>query len=169
MITIRPASPSDTQAIHALHCLTFPDDTEARLVDALVAEGDVLVSLVAELDGAIVGHALFSRMIVSGDGHAMKAAGLAPVSTNPAHQARGIAASLIEQGLSELRALGMEISFVLGNPEYYARFGYSAADAVRFYSPYACPAFMVQMLDARRSLPQGGTADYAPAFARLEV
>jgi putative acetyltransferase len=169
MMHIRPATPADAQAIFALHCVTFPDDSEARLVEALVAEGDALVSLVAELAGEIVGHVMFSRMAVTGDGRDMKAAGLAPVSTNPAHQERGIAAALIEQGLDDLRGHGMEISFVLGNPEYYARFGYSAEDAARFVSAYACPAFMVQMLDDAQSLPASGTADYAPAFARLEV
>ena len=169
MMHIRPATPEDAKPIFALHCVTFPDDSEARLVEALVAEGDALVSLVAELGGAVVGHVMFSRMTVTGDGRVMKAAGLAPVSTNPAHQERGIAAALIEQGLADLRALGVEISFVLGNPEYYARFGYSAEGAVRFESVYGCPAFMVQMLDAATPLPHSGTADYAPAFARLEI
>lgn len=169
MMHIRPAKPDDAKAIFALHCLTFPDDSEARLVEALVAEGDALVSLVAELNGTIVGHVMFSRMAVTGDGREMKAAGLAPVSTNPAHQERGIAAALIERGLNDLRALGVEISFVLGNPEYYARFGYSVIDALRFTSAYACPAFMVQMLDPATPMPKSGTADYAPAFARLEV
>ena len=172
MVIIRPSTSEDADAIDAVVRAAFAGTEfghqgEAGLVRMLGADGDVVTSLVAERDGVIVGHALFSRMNVEADGAALSAAGLAPVSVVPAFQAQGIGDALIRAGLDVLRTQGVRISFVLGHEHYYPRFGYSPDLAARFASPFAGPHFMAMMLDSGADWPQGGRADYAPAFGRL--
>jgi len=169
---IRPARAEDADAIDAIIRAAFARSGhgyqgEAELVRMLEADGDVLVSLVAEAGGAVAGHVLFSRMDVETDGAALSAAGLAPVSVVPERQGRGIGAALIRAGLDALRAQGVAISFVFGNEAYYPRFGYSPDLAMRFASPFAGPHFMAMMLDSHAPWPLGGRADYAPAFGRM--
>ena len=170
--TIRPAAPSDADAIDAVVRAAFAatksgQQGEAELVRMIEGDGDVMVSLVAEADGAIVGHVLFSRMDVEADGTALTAAGLAPVSVVPGRQGQGIGDALIRAGLDALRDQGVAISFVLGHEDYYPRFGYSPDLAARFASPFAGPHFMAMMLDSGAAWPLGGRADYAPAFGRM--
>src|SRR3546814_1761544 len=133
----------------------------------LDGDGDVLVSLVAEADGVIAGHVLFSRMAVEAAGATLSAAGLAPVSVAPGRQGQGIGAVLIRAGLDTLRERDVAISFVLGHQAYYPRFGYMADLAARFASPFAGPHFMAMMLDSNGPWPLGGRADYAPAFGQI--
>lgn len=140
---------------------------EADLVRALYADGDVECSLVAELDGALIGHVLFSKMAVEADGIPLRAAGLAPVAVLPGAQHKGVGAALIRNGLEQLSADRFRISFVLGHPDYYPRFGYRAELAAPFASPFAGAHFMAVHLDSGLALPQRGSAEYAPAFARM--
>lgn len=171
-LVIRAARAEDADAIDAVIRAAFSatpagHQGEGELVRMLEADGDALVSLVADGDGVIAGHVLFSRMAVEADGRAMSAAGLAPVSVVPDHQGRGIGAALIRAGLCALRDGGIAMSFVLGHADYYPRFGYSPDLAARFVSPFSGPHFMAMMLDSAAEWPQGGRADYAPAFDRL--
>lgn len=164
---VRAATSADAAAIHEIHKAAFGSDAEARLVAMLEADGDALVSLVAGIEGAVVGHAMFSRMNVEADGKPLRAAGLAPVGVLPAYQGLGFGGALIREGLSLLPKQGVEMSFVLGHEAYYPRLGYSAALAAPFASPYAGPHFMALAFDTGFTAPSSGRADYAPAFARL--
>lgn len=171
-VTIRAAAEADHNVIDAVHRAAFAGTVygyqgEADLVRMIEADGDALVSLVAERDGEIVGHILFSRMDVEADGKAMSAAGLAPVAALPEAQGQGIGDALIRAGLASLRDQGVAISFVLGHETYYPRFGYSPELAARFASPFAGPHLMAMMLDSDAAWPLGGRADYAPAFGRM--
>ena len=171
-IVIRAATAADGDAIDAVIRTAFAGtgfgyQGEAGLVRMIEDDGDVLTSLVAERDGGVVGHVLFSRMDVQADGAALSAAGLAPVSVSPMLQGQGIGDALIRAGLGDLRAQGVAISFVLGHESYYPRFGYSPDLAARFASPFAGPHFMAMMLDSGADWPQCGRADYAPVFGRL--
>ena len=164
--------PEDADAIDAVIRAAFAGTDfghqgEAELVRMIDADGDTLVSLVAEQGGAMVGHMLFSRMDVEADGAALSGAGLAPVSVAPDSQGQGIGDALIRAGLEVLRKQGVAISFVLGHKDYYPRFGYSPSLAARFASPFAGPHFMAMMLDSDAAWPLGGRADYAPAFGRM--
>ena len=170
--TIRPATANDADAIDtviraAFAGTDFGHQGEAELVRMVGEDGDTLVSLIAEADGAVVGHLLFSRMAIEADGAALSGAGLAPVSVLPELQGQGIGDALIRAGLDALREQGVAISFVLGHIAYYPRFGYSPDLAARFASPFAGPHFMAMMLDSHAAWPLGGRADYAPAFGRL--
>ena len=164
---VRNATASDAAAIRLIHEAAFGSDAEARLVRMIEDDGDALVSLVANIEGAVVGHVLFSRMTVTGDGKAIAATGLAPVGVLPASQGLGIGSALIREGLARLPALGIALCFVLGHEKYYPRFGFSVECATRFASPYSGPHFMACPLDSALRLPERGVADYAPAFARL--
>lgn len=141
---------------------------EAALVRALHEDGDALISLVAEKDGMVVGHVLFSRMDVMADGRPMTGAALAPVSVDPRHQSAGIGSALIRAGLSRLEKAAIPVCFVLGSPAHYSRFGFSTPAAHPFVSPYVGPNFMAVWLDKSFPLPESGRADHAPAFARSE-
>lgn len=172
-LVIRAATAADGEAIDSLIRAAFAGTDfghqgEADLVQMIEADGDVVTSRVAERHGAVVGHVLFSRMDVEADRSALSAAGLAPVSVAPGSQGQGIGGALIRAGLDDLRSQGAAISFVVGHTAYYPRFGYSPELAARFTSPFAGPHFMAMMLDSRAEWPQGGRADYAPAFGRLE-
>jgi putative acetyltransferase len=164
---VREATRADALAIYAVHVAAFGGDAEARLVGALAAEGDALVSLVCSIEGSTVGHIMFSTMVVEADGCDVAGAGLAPLGVLPAFQKAGIGSRLIGDGLARLPALGIRIAFVLGHAGYYPRFGFDADLAAPFASPYAGPHFTALMLDSALAKPQRGRAYYAPAFARL--
>lgn len=168
---IRPATTAELDALAAVHEAAFSATAighqgEAQLVRQIEADRDALVSLVAEADGDILGHALFSRVTVDADGQRLRGAGLAPVAVQPSLQSNGIGSSLIRRGLATLTDMNLQICFVLGHPDYYPRFGFRADLARPFASPYAGPHFMALFLDNSLRLPESGRADYAPAFSR---
>ena len=166
-VEIRPSTPVDANAIREVHLAAFPTPLEADLVDRLTREGDSVNSLVAEDKAAIVGHVLLSRMRVEGDGRTFRALGLAPVAVLPARQGSGIGGALIRQALEQARRAGEELIFLVGEPDYYCRFGFSAETAARFSSPYSGPYWMALALNDR-PLPSSGKAEYAAAFAELD-
>lgn len=164
---VRPAEPGDEAGIRAIHLAAFPTALEADLVEALERDGDVVVSLVADGAAGIAGHVMLSRMRVEGDGRTLRALGLGPVAVLPGHQGAGLGAALIEGALAIARATGEALVFVLGEPAYYRRFGFSAEAAAPFASPYAGPYFMALALREDLALPAAGSAVYAPAFSDL--
>lgn len=169
---VRAATPEDLPAIEHIHRTAFAasemgHNGEAELVQALYHDGEVACSLVADEDGRLLGHAMFSRMDVEADGQVLRAAGLGPVAVLPDTQKGGVGGALIQAGLAQLKADGFAISFVLGHAGYYSRFGYRAELAAPYASPFAGPHFMAVHLDSALALPQRGRADYAPAFARM--
>ena len=164
---VRPARLGDRQAIREIHLAAFPTALEAELVERLIADGEATVSLVAEEGGEAAGHILCSRMRVEADGREARAVGLAPVAVKPGMQGRGLGSALVREALERGRAAGEEMMFVLGEPDYYGRFGFSAETARPFASPYAGDYFMAIDFTGGIS-PRSGKADYAPAFAALE-
>lgn len=158
---IRPATPEDRGAIRSLICAAFGSLGEAELVEALDRAGDIELSLVAEIGDRAVGHVLFSRVIAP-----FAALALAPLSVAPEHQGRGIGSALVREGLDRAARTGWDGVFVLGDPDYYERFGFRAALAAGFSSPYAGEHFMALALAG--DLPaHSGTLAHAPAFAAL--
>jgi len=166
-LTVRPETGEDAEAIRAVHLAAFPTSAEADLVTRLQEDYDSEISLVAEQSGEIVGHVMLSRMNVSAGSQAFRALGLGPVGVLPGAQGSGIGSELIRFALGIAGTLGEEVIFVLGEPEYYARFGFSAEAAAPFASPYSGPYFMALWLRPNAAPPAAGKAEYAPAFARL--
>jgi putative acetyltransferase len=162
MIDVRDESPDDWQAVYRVVSSAFGRSSEAELVGQLREAGDSVVSLVADDDGQIVGHVLLSKMDAP-----FPALALAPVSVIPTRQRSGIGSALIKRAASEARDQGWAAIFVLGDPNYYKRFGFDQEAAAGFTSPYAGRHFMVLKLSP--SLPgTTGPLCHAPAFAALD-
>ena len=138
---IEPESPQDIDAIYQLNVAAFDDrNEEADLVDALRNDGDILVSLVARHEETVVGHIAFSRVMVDTAEGLVGGVVLAPVGVLPAFQDKGIGKALIETGIE---LLGHEpVLLVVGNPAYYARFGFSVAAGERYPNVYSGSYFM---------------------------
>ncbi|MEH3035504.1 MAG: N-acetyltransferase [Sphingomonas adhaesiva] len=169
-IAIRPAGAPDVAAIDALLRASFPAPDEADLVRRLCVDGDMVLMLVAidEDAGALAGAIAFSRMQVVVNEQAVPAVALAPLAVAPAWRRQGVAEALVQAGLEALETAGVVLCFVLGEPDYYARFGFHADYARNFASPYAGDYFMALPLQGGL-MPCGvrGAADHAGAFAAL--
>lgn len=160
---IRPERPEDAAAIHAVHAACFPTVAEARLVDELRAAGRLSVSLVAEVDGAVVGHVAISPVTTA---TGVVGAGLAPVAVVEPHRRRGIAASLVRAALAGSCDAGFGWAVVLGSPAYYSRFGFRPAKSFGLTDEYGGGDAFQAMELAEGAMPtDGGLVRYAPEFA----
>lgn len=126
-ITIRKETDADVRAITevteaAFQTMEISDHTEQFIVTALRKAGALTVSLVAELDGRVVGHIAFSPITMS-DGTA-DWYGMGPVSVLPQVQRQGIGKALVQEGLSQLKGLKARGCCLVGHPEYYRKFGF---------------------------------------------
>lgn len=157
---IRAVEPADHSAIHSVVAAAFRQSDEADLIDALRADGDALLELVALEDGAIVGHILFSPLTTD---NGRRLAALAPLSVQPAWQKDGHGTALMEEGHRRLAAAGIEAIIVLGHPAYYPRVGYSAELARTVAAPFKGPGFMALEL-VPGALAEPVTITYARAF-----
>lgn len=155
-------TPDDRDAVDAVTRDAFGGDGEAALVAALRKAGDATISLVAEDSARVVGHVLFSPMSAP-----LRALALAPVSVAQDMQRRGVGSRLIEAGLARAREDGWEAVFVLGEPDYYRRFGFGAEAAQTFSSPYQGPYFMAIELRPGALAGKSGAVGHAPAFSEL--
>lgn len=144
----------DEAAIAALLDHAFGGDGESRLVGMLREDGDLTVSLVARAQDAVIGHVALSPLGGDLDG----ALALAPVAVHPALHGRGLGGDLVRAALSEVAG---RVVVVLGEPDYYGRFGFSAVP--EWDSPYAGPYLQALGPD----LPLRARITHAPAFARL--
>jgi putative acetyltransferase len=148
-----------------VHAGSFPTAAEARLVDLLRAAGSLCVSLVAEVGDAIVGHVVFSP-VSAASGTA--GAGLAPLAVVAQHRGRGIGAELVRKGLDACRAAGVGWIVVLGEPTYYARFGFRPASNFGLRDEYRGGSAFQAIELIRGALPVGaGLVRYAEEFATL--
>jgi putative acetyltransferase len=115
---IRPVEARDASAIRNVLRAAFGRDDEARLVERLRRDGDALVELVAERDGEILGHVLFSPAPVEREAGTVPCAALAPLAVLPSEQRRGIGGTLAQAGLAACARRGMAAVIVLGHPAY---------------------------------------------------
>lgn len=139
------------------------DGTEQELVEAL-RKGNAFVpelSLVAEVDGKIAGHILFSKAKVGGDTVLV----LAPLSVLPEFQKQGVGTALIKEGHRIAKDLGYQYSLVLGSEVYYPRVGYLTAEELGIEVPEGMPSdnFMAIRL-CENAKPVSGSVTYAKEF-----
>ena len=126
-IVVRNETSADVGAIAevtiaAFNTLAISNHTEQFIIDALRAAKALTISLVAKVDGRVVGHIAFSPVAIS-DG-TPRWYGLGPASVLPEYQRKGIGKALIQEGLSRLKDLNAEGCCLVGRPEYYRRFGF---------------------------------------------
>jgi putative acetyltransferase len=161
---VRPERPGDAEAIRHVHRLAFGQEDEGRLVDGLRAGGHVRLSLIAEEEGQIIGHILFSDLPILTTAGTVPALALAPLAVVPAWQRHGIGSLLIREGLRTCAEQGHRIVVVLGHRDYYPRFGFSAALARPLKAPFAGESFMALELVKRALDGVAGEVRYAPPF-----
>lgn len=139
MTALRGTTLADLPAVLQIHRQAFGQEEEAGLTRAILADPTAAptLSLLAEDDGLPLGHVLFSRARITGSG--CRAAILAPLAVVPAAQGKGVGAKLVRAGLDRLREAGVALVFVLGDPGYYARFGFQAAGRQGLAAPYPIP------------------------------
>ncbi len=123
-VHVREETPADRDAVRRVNDAAFGRDAEGRLVDALRGAVSPVVSLVACDGDEVVGHVLFTPVTVDG---AWTAMALGPMAVAPERQRAGVGSALARAGLDACRALGHDVVFVLGHPEYYPRFGFVPA------------------------------------------
>ena len=126
---IRAEEQLDRAGVRAVNVAAFETALEANLVDALRDQAEPIVSLVAEDDGVIVGHIMFSPVSLSGH-PALHIMGLAPMAVSPARQRKGIGSALVRAGLERCRRLGIGAVVVLGHPAYLPTFRVFAVRAL---------------------------------------
>jgi putative acetyltransferase len=167
-MAIRPEQAADVDTIATVNRAAFETSAEANLVDALRAQAEAIVSLVAEESGAIAGHILFSPVTLSGHTD-VKIMGLAPMAVLPAMQRRGIGSALVRAGLERCKDLGYGAVVVLGHPDYYPRFGFVPASRFGIGCEYDVPddVFLAIELEPGSLIEKSGTIRYHAAFATV--
>lgn len=149
---LRPETPADPPALRQLLRQAFQREDEADLLDALREDGDLALSLVVGAKGVLLGHLALSPIRAP-----RPALALGPVAVHPAVQSRGLGSALIRAALAQFAD---HLIVVLGDPAYYARFGFQPVD---WQSPYAGPCLQALGPD----LPARLTITHAPAFDRM--
>ena len=162
-ITIRNETAADVPAIEAVTIAAFlnaphTSHTEQFIVNALRKAGFLTISLVADAEGTVIGHVAVSPVSVS-DG-VSGWFGLGPISVMPRHQRRGVGSRLMHEALRILRERGAAGCVLLGEPEYYSRFGFQADS--NLILPDVPPEYF-QAISFDSSRPHG-TVSYHEAF-----
>lgn len=149
-IKIRQETTDDKTEVYELNSIAFGQENEARLVN-LLRESEAFIpelSLVATVDGKLVGHILFSKIIIVDKNHnEFESLALAPMAVRPAFQQKGIGGQLIKSGLDKARELTYKSVIVLGHEHYYPKFGFVPADKWNIKSPYDVPASVFMGLE----------------------
>jgi putative acetyltransferase len=170
MIEIRPESQTDIFAINKVNIAAFGRENEARLVDLLRDNESLVLSMVAETNGSIVGHIAYSPIMINySDGSQMSALALAPVAVLPEFQKLGIGIRLVQVSLDILKARGTSVVIVLGHPEYYPRFGFVPASRYNIKCPFEVPDDTFMLLELTGGILENkeGVVKYRPEFDQV--
>lgn len=162
-LKIREEAPADVPSIEAVTVAAFLDaphtsHTEQHIVKALRLADALTISMVAELDGVVVGHVALSPVAIS-DG-TVGWYGLGPISVLPAHQHCGVGSALMHAAIDALRRLRAQGCVLLGDPSYYRQFGFSPEPELTL-AGVPPEYFQALLLGSKR--PKGGVS-YHPAF-----
>jgi putative acetyltransferase len=167
MLTFTPETDDDIATIRSLVTAAFGRTSEADLIEAIRASPNFIpeLSLVAAEDGNVLGHILFSPIVIESQGGTVPALALAPLAVTPPRQHQGIGTQLVQAGLSKCRELDHGIVVVLGEPHYYGRFGFQTASQFGIQAPFPVPeqVFMVLELKPGALINVSGIVRY-PAY-----
>lgn len=167
MIRIRFEAPPDIPAVRQVHTAAFPTAAAADLVDQLRARGKADISLVAETEGQIVGHIVFSRVTFDPPLDII-AHGLGPMAVIPGHERHAVGRRLIQNGIAECHARDACMVVVLGDSSYFTRFRFEQASRYGLRSEFEGEeSFMAFMLDAGAHPRPSTVVRYAPEFNAL--
>jgi len=158
VVTVRPETPADFDQVRTVNKSAFEGGPEAELVDSLRASCPDHLSLVAEKQGRVIGHILFTPVIIENPLGGVEGMGLAPMAVLPDCQRSGVGSLLVRRGLVLLRNRSCPFVIVLGHPKYYPRFGFERASSYGLRSQWeGVPdeAFMVNVF-GHGVLPEGG-------------
>jgi predicted N-acetyltransferase YhbS len=174
IITIRKETPEDYNWVielteKAFETLEISDHNEGKLVDKLRKAPTFIseLSLVAELNGQVVGHILYTPVVIDNGRQQFQSLVLAPVSVLPEFQKMGIGGQLIRAGHQKAKELGFQSVILLGHPEYYPRFGYKPASGWGIKTHYKLPSddvFMAIELTEGALNNVSGTIIFPPEF-----
>lgn len=167
-IHLRHETPDDIVAIEAVTVAAFAQaphtsHTEQFIVRALRAANELTRSIIAEEHGQVIGHVALSPVTITGD-HGETAGdwyGLGPISVLPQRQGQGIGSRLMEQALSELRAMQAAGCVLLGDPAYYKRFGFRTCAGLQL--PGVPPEYFMAL--ALQGTAPTGAVQYSDAFS----
>jgi putative acetyltransferase len=168
VIVIRREQPGDEESVRLVNLRAFGQPAEAQIVDALRKTCPEEVAFVAEDNGRIVGHILFTPASIDAQEGEIRGMGLAPMAVLPEYQRQGIGSLLVQAGLAEMRRTRRPFVIVLGHPGYYPRFGFTPASGhgiVCQYPNVPDEAFMILALDEAALQGVAGVARYRPEFA----
>jgi predicted N-acetyltransferase YhbS len=166
-ITIKKETERDYAQITHVHSIALGID-EARLVEKLRKTPCFIseLSLVAVLEGVVVGHVLFYPININTANRKHVSLALAPISILPAHQRKGIGSALIRKGLEAAKKLGFQSIIVIGHAKYYPRFGFKRASQFGISAPFPVPGevFFAMELDKDALKNCRGTVEYPKEF-----
>lgn len=164
-IEIREERAEDIAAIRDVNNRAFLQDHEGRIVDALRANGAALLSLVATVDGQVVGHIMYSPLSIG----AVTGAALGPMAVVREHQKQGIGSKLVQAGNLKLKDAGWPFIIVLGHANFYPRFGFKPARPCGITCEWEVPddVFMVLVLDQEKMSGVSGLAKYRHEFSTV--
>jgi putative acetyltransferase len=148
-------NPEDAPSIRRVLEAAFGRSEEANLVEALRRRGAVTLSLVASQKNRIIGHLLFSPVIIKSPWDSFPAVGLGPVGVFPLCQNKGVGTALIRSGLKICQQEGHLIAVVLGDPDYYARFGFATAADFGLRCEFGVPEQFFMALELQAGALQG--------------
>ncbi|MFT5232327.1 MAG: putative acetyltransferase [Candidatus Krumholzibacteriia bacterium] len=166
---IRPEAPDDYARVHEITKLAYESEGEANLVNTLRTEAKPVISLVAEVDGQVVGHILFTPVAIGDTPANASAMGLAPLSVHPDFQEHGIGGALVKAGLEACTEESAEVVVTLGHPEYYSRHGFTPAveEGISYVGRDFDPFFMVIELSPGALENFQGEVNFHDAFDEL--
>jgi putative acetyltransferase len=166
MIIIKEENPKDKDKIYEINKSAFGTETEAKIVDALREAGELILSLVVQIDDILIGHIAFGEVKIDSGKQSYRAIRLGPMAVLPEHQRKGYGTKLVEQGSKILSGRGHEIVVVLGHPDYYPKFGFVPSQRYGIQCEYECPpeAFMIKELKQNALKGIQGTVFYSSIF-----
>ena len=161
---IREERSEDIAAIRDVNKRAFEQEQEGNIIDALRSNGAALLSLVAIVEGQVVGHIMYSPATVAN----VTGAALGPMAVLPEYQRQGIGSKLVETGNQKLKAAGCPFIIVVGHADYYPRFGFKRASTLAIKCEWDVPDEVVMMLILDQTKMQGlsGLVKYRHEFDR---